>query len=179
VADREDDVSRVDVADVASPGPANGHGTPEPVDAPQCYYQSLGEFAGWLLAVYRRSTRGQARVFCPQWWKHPEAVVRMDSLWRAFEQLRQDPGTGLSVFWRDHVDHHMTVLLDADGPFKGCEDGHCEHPLGPLVQQQPPAVLFTRDERGLPPFGAEPGPALPRIPGAAAAGAVQITIRKP
>ena len=43
----------------------------------------------------------------------------MDALWRTLEALRQDPGTGMSVFWRDHADHHMNVLLDADGPFKG------------------------------------------------------------
>ena len=184
MADRHDDVSRVDAADVAgdaSPAP-NGNGARETVDAPpECYYQSLGEFAGWLLAVYRRSTRGQARVFCPQWWKHPEAIARMDALWRAFEQLRQDPGTGMSVFWRDHVDHHLTVLLDADGPFKGCEDGHSEHPLGPLVDQQPPAVLFLRDERGLPRVGGEPQPAAPSAVATAAAGGgrTQDTTRKP
>ena len=72
----------------------------------------------------------------------------MDALWRAFEQLRQDPGTGMSVFWRDHADHHMTVLLDADGPFKGCEDGHSTHPLEPIHQDEPPGVLFQRDQRG-------------------------------
>lgn len=178
MADR--DVAPVDAGDVAddvSPGPNNRQGGLELAEpAAECYYQSLGEFAGWLLNVYRRSTRGQARVFCPEWWKHPEAVARMDALWRAFEQLRQDPGIGMSVFWRDHVDHHMSVLLDADGPFKGCEDGHSEHPLGPLAQQEPPAVLFQRDQRGLPPIGAEPVRAQPR---AAAAGQSQDIIRKP
>ena len=160
------DASSVDGDDVASdvsPGP---NGQPREPDAQAagepaepsavCYYRSLGEFAGWLLQVYRRSTRGQARVFCPQWWKHPEAVARMDALWRAFEQLRQDPGTGMSVFWRDHADHHMTVLLDADGPFKGCEDGHSTHPLEPIHQDEPPAVLFERDQRAMPHAGTEP-----------------------
>ena len=176
------DASRVDAGDVAddvSLGPHNGQATPELTEAaPECYYRSLGEFAGWLLDMYRRSTRGQARVFCPEWWKHPEAVARMDALWRAFEQLRQDPGTGMSVFWRDHADHHMSVLLDADGPFKGCEEGHSEHPLGPLVQHEPPTVLFQRDERGLPPVVAEPARAQPHA-AATAAGQGQDIIRKP
>jgi len=153
--DAGEEVER-DVSPAADAGPgANGH---EPVV--ECYYRSLGEFATWLLAVYRRSTRGPTRVFCPQWWKHPEAVARIDGLWRAFEALRQDPGTGMSVFWRDHVDHHMSVLLDADGPFKGCHDGHSDHPLGPIDQHEPPAALFERDGRGLPPTG--PAPAQPR-----------------
>jgi Domain of unknown function (DUF4913) len=180
VADR--DVPAVDLGDVASDvslGPQDGHGTPElPEAVSACYYQSLGEFAGWLLDVYRRSTRGQARVFCPEWWKHPEAVARMDALWRAFEQLRQDPGIGMSVFWRDHADHHMSVLLDADGPFKGCEEGHSEHPLGPLVQHDLPGVLFQRDERGLPPVAAEPVRAQSHA-AATAAGQGQDIIRKP
>lgn len=144
---------RVDGADVAGDLSPEPNGPPERLEpAAECYHHSLGEFAGWLLHVYRRSTRGQGRVFCPQWWKHPEAIVRMEALWRAFEQLRQDPGTGMSVFWRDHIDHHMSVLLDADGPFKGCEEGHSEHPLDPLLQQEPPAVLFERDGGGLPPI---------------------------
>ena len=152
----ERDVSPVDGADVArdvSLGPGNG-ASREDRSEPDggCYYSSLGEFASWLLEVYRRSTRGQARVWCPEWWKHPEAVARMDALWRAFEQLRQDPGTGMSVFWRDHADHHMSVLLDADGPFKGCEERHSEHPLEPIHQGEPPAARFERDDRGLPPM---------------------------
>lgn len=27
----------------------------------------------------------------------------------------------MSVWWRDHADHHMGILLSADGPFKGCK----------------------------------------------------------
>ncbi len=152
----ERDVSPVDVGDVAREVSTGANGHAPDTEPAECYYRSLGDFVGWLLEVYRRSTRGHARVFCPQWWKHPEAVARMDALWRAFEQLRQDPGTGMSVFWRDHADHHMTVLLDSDGPFKGCEDGHSEHPLGPIEQDEAPAALFKRDERGMPSAAADP-----------------------
>ena len=147
---------RVDGDDVAGDLSPEPNGPPERLEpAAVCYYRSLGEFAGWLLQVYRRSTRGQARVFCPQWWKHPEAVARMDALWRAFEQLRQDPGTGMSVFWRDHADHHMTVLLDADGPFKGCEDG----PLRPTPSTRStstsrPRCCSSATRRALPHAGA-------------------------
>jgi hypothetical protein len=64
--------------------------------------------------------------------------------------LRLDAGTGLSVWWRDHADHHLTILLDADGPFKGCEDGHCDRPLEPLPYQQPQPGTLQRDNTGLP-----------------------------
>ena len=42
----------------------------------------------WLFPVYRRSVRGHDRVWCPQWWRHAEAVARLDALWRAWEHLR-------------------------------------------------------------------------------------------
>ena len=165
-----------DVAGDVSPGPdsePHAHGAGEPDEQPPaCYFGSLGEFAGWLLEVYRRSTRGQARVFCPQWWKHPEAIARMDALWRAFEQLRQDPGTGMSVFWRDHVDHHMSVMLDADGPFKGCEDGHSEHPLEPIAPAAARGAVPS-DERGLPPSQRRAASWRPRAVAAAAPAAAR------
>ncbi|MGJ3192225.1 DUF4913 domain-containing protein [Paenarthrobacter sp. FR1] len=64
-------------------------------------------------------------TWCPQWWKHAEAISRFESLWRAWEYLRLDGTTGMSVRWRDYADHHMNELLSSDGPFKGCnpDDG--------------------------------------------------------
>lgn len=38
----------------------------------------------------------------------------------------------MSIWWRDHADHHMGVLLSADGPFKGCKPvagGHAANNL--------------------------------------------------
>jgi hypothetical protein len=121
-----------------------------PVSSPEPYYSGVQEFVeSWLLPIYRRSIRGHTRTWCPCWWQHREAVSRLDALWRAWEVLRLDAGTGLSVWWRDHADHHLTILLDADGPFKGCEDGHSDRPLEPLPYQQPPGI-FQRDTTGLP-----------------------------
>jgi hypothetical protein len=51
---------------------------------------------------------------------------------------RIEPHTGMSVWLRDHADHHMAVLLSADGPFKGCKpDNHGER-LAPLPTSAPP-----------------------------------------
>ena len=52
---------------------------------------------------------------------HPEAVARVAALWRAWEHLRLDPATGMSIWWRDHADHHMRVLMDPHGPFYKCD----------------------------------------------------------
>ena len=90
--------------------------------------------------------RGHDRVWCPQWWRHAEAVARLEALWRAWEHLRQDPATGLSVWFRDHADHHMTMLLDADGPFKGCDGNHGEHPLEELPHEPPPEGMFEPED---------------------------------
>ncbi|WP_306914878.1 MULTISPECIES: DUF4913 domain-containing protein [unclassified Arthrobacter] len=60
------------------------------------------------------------------WYFHPEAVSRVEALWRAWEHLRLDGATGISVWFKDHADHHMSVLLDL-GP---CLHGHgqkCSH----------------------------------------------------
>lgn len=72
--------------------------------------------------------------------------ARLDALWRAWEHLRLDPATGMAVWFRDHADHAMAVLLDPDGPFKGCSptNGHSTR-LEPLPLDDPPDGLFTAE----------------------------------
>ena len=76
-------------------------------------------------STYGRSLGGEFR-WCPRWWAHPEAVGRLEALWRAWEALRLDAGTGMGVWYRDHLDHHLPILLGSRGPFRKCspEDGH-------------------------------------------------------
>ncbi|MET3937022.1 DUF4913 domain-containing protein [Arthrobacter sp. OAP107] len=47
----------------------------------------------------------------------PEAVCRIEALWRVWEHLRMDGATGMSVWWKDHADQHMSILLDPRGSF--------------------------------------------------------------
>lgn len=114
-------------------------------DAPELFYANVAQFVADKLAPsYRRHINpGGGVTWCPQWWKHAEAISRLESLWRAWEFLRLEGATGMSVWWRDHADHHMNVLLSADGPFKGCnpDDGH-RSKLPPLPCEQPPPGLF-------------------------------------
>jgi len=119
---------------------------PDPHDPPRApYYAHLEDFVGdYLFRIYRRALTGPSTAWCPQWWRHPEAEIRLDALWRSWEHLRADPATGISVWLKDHADHHMGVLLSSDGPFKGCTpDGHGDHPLRPLPVQMPPEQLRT------------------------------------
>ncbi|WP_082775424.1 DUF4913 domain-containing protein [Pseudoclavibacter helvolus] len=116
---------------------------------PALYYGSVDEFVReYLIGAYRRRVDGQNRVWAARWWEYDEAVIRLDALWRAWEKLRQDPSTGMSVWWRDHADHHMIMLFSPDGPFAGVKESEeNRNKKGePLPYAAPPDGLFP-DER--------------------------------
>jgi hypothetical protein len=112
----------------------------------------FGSTAQWveefLVPMYRReiTTNGSHDTWCPEWWRHAEAIIRFEALWRAWEHLRLDGKTGMSVFMKDHLDHHLPILLNGKGPFDGCtiERGHAKAPDGikafPTIS--PPPELF-------------------------------------
>jgi hypothetical protein len=116
----------------------------EPKVVPSLLYPDLPSFVAEQLAPSWRRQTGPGLVWCRQWWKHPEAVQRLEALWRAFEHLRHDPALGMSVWWRDHVDPHMAALTNPDGPMKGCYVGEREHVdrLDALPVEPPPDGLF-------------------------------------
>lgn len=108
------------------------------------YFPDLMTFVkDYLSPMYRRALTGSATTWCPEWWKHSEAIARLEALWRAWEFLRLDPHTGMSVWFRDHADHHMGVLLSADGPFKGCKPAEHGERLKPLPLTPPPDERAT------------------------------------
>jgi hypothetical protein len=61
----------------------------EDSDAPELFYPNVAEFvSGKLATSYRRQLNVQGGVtWCPQWWKHAEAISRLEALWRAWEFL--------------------------------------------------------------------------------------------
>ncbi|WP_067813981.1 DUF4913 domain-containing protein [Nocardia inohanensis] len=109
-------------------------------------YASVVEFVeNYLSLVYRRQvTDISDTVWCPEWWKHAEAVARLDAMWRAWEHYRLDGKTGLSVWFLDHADAHMAKLFDPKGPFKYCSvrNGHKDM-LTPLPLKSPQQGLFS------------------------------------
>lgn len=109
--------------------------------APALVYGSVNEFySEYLRSVYVRRINGKHRVWKADWWTVDEAIVRLEALWRSWEFLRQDPSTGMSVWMRDHADHHMAVLMDPDGPFAGSEE--TTKAGDPLPHSEPPEGLF-------------------------------------
>lgn len=106
---------------------------------PQTLYPSVAEWVADFLAVaYAREVRvnGAHRHWCSQWWRHPEALDRLEALWRAWEALRRDPTTGPATWWKDYADPLMTVLLSRDGPFGQCR-GARHAPPQLIVQPLP------------------------------------------
>ena len=79
----------------------------------------------------------------------PEAVSRVAALWRSREHLRLDPATGMSVWWRDHADHHMAVLLNPQGPFYNCDMKEHRDP-DHLEPRKAPAGWFPDERRNTP-----------------------------
>ena len=118
-------------------------------EPPPRRYETLDEFVGDFLAeTLWLDFTGQSRIWCPEWWRHPGAIMRLDALHRAFEALRQDPGTGISTWILHHADPHMLALTNPHGVFKGCstDRGHdaARERIIPVVP--PPTQLFTRDD---------------------------------
>ena len=85
-------------------------------------YYELGDWVtDHFLPIFRRTLGGEYR-WCAQWWKHDEAVSRLKSLWHSWEVLRLQPGTGIGVWYRDHLDHQLPILMGARGPFYQCSE---------------------------------------------------------
>lgn len=83
-------------------------------------YDNLDSWVEQFFAVtFTRSLGGEWR-WCPRWREHPEAVFRLDALWRSYETLRREGGMGTAVWLRDHLEHQHGVLLSARGPFALC-----------------------------------------------------------
>lgn len=111
---------------------------------PQNLYDSVDAFvAGFLVQVYARKVDALKTGFrwCPKWWEHAEAVSRLEALWKAFEILRLDPGTGAAVWWRDYCDPTMSALCDSDGAFRQCSP--TEHQVQPDLPIEAPPGWFS------------------------------------
>ncbi|WP_346926001.1 DUF4913 domain-containing protein, partial [uncultured Arthrobacter sp.] len=95
----------------------------EESDAPELFYPNVAAFVSEKLATsYRRQLNVQGGVtWCPQWWKHAEAISRLEALWRAWEFLRPYVEHA-DAFLRVHavlarvVEHHRVEFAADDLP---------------------------------------------------------------
>ena len=84
----------------SSPKPATTRATTheapavEPAAAPQLVLGSAEEFLHeQLLRTYTRDVDDRSAKWCLGWYFHPEAVSRVEALWRSWEHLRLDGAT--------------------------------------------------------------------------------------
>ena len=107
----------------------------------ELFYANVVDFVTDRLAFLVPLNSGAGLVWCPEWYRHAQALSRLDSVWRAWENLRFDPALGMSNWWLHHADPHMRALADpVTGFFVRCAHGHQGD--DPLPLETPPAGLF-------------------------------------
>jgi len=95
---------------------------------------SLPEFVEAVIAPLYARHGTSSGGWCPSWWEHQEARVRLHAVWRAWESLRLDPSLGIARWLRDIADPQIDRLRDPDrGPFAACGDRHLQPPDLPLT----------------------------------------------
>ena len=52
--------------------------------------------------------------------------------------VRLQPGTGMATWLRDHLDHHLPILLGRAGPFAMCSEDEHMDPRQATCEQPPP-----------------------------------------
>lgn len=118
-------------------------------DEPKLFFPNLEVFVtDFLVNHYARplDPMGHDKEFtwCSSWWAHTEAVSRLSALWRAWETLRMDEGTGMADWWRNHADPTMRALFYSKGPFKGCTATKHAPATRPLPVVAAPLDLFSQ-----------------------------------
>jgi hypothetical protein len=91
---------------------------------------------GFFVITFARP-RSQIR-WCPKWWDHPEAVLRLDAMWRAWEAAALDPVRGMPAWIRDDLDPNLRTLFSPAGPFADCGDNQHVRPPELPVSATPP-----------------------------------------
>lgn len=95
------------------------------------------------------SIDGRTRTWCPSWWEHPGAIIRLEALWRGWDASRRDPDDyALSCWLRDHADYHLERLLDPDADFRGCTPQGHQPRHRRVAWDEPPGYVSGRADEG-------------------------------
>jgi len=97
-----------------------------------------------VCGVIARPLRGEIK-WCPLWWEHPEAIFRFTALHRAWRELASEPGAGLSIYIRDHLDPCLRELTSPVGPFADCGYNERHRISNALTGHQPLPTLPIAD----------------------------------
>lgn len=105
-------------------------------------FHSLPEFVDWITSYYRRS----GISWCRQWWRHAEAVVAFEALWRAFEELRLVPGTGSAIWMKEYCEPMMRTLTSPSGTFGRCTPEKCTLQDREELTDPPPDMFLPLEQ---------------------------------
>jgi len=110
-----------DLADLAAaviPEPGGNHAPDAEVPVPA--FATLDAWVTeYFAVVFSRSIGGEIR-WCPLWSDHPEALTRLEALWRSWETMRLDPNLGMATWLTNHLDPQLGALLSRSGTFAQC-----------------------------------------------------------
>jgi len=131
---------------VVEPEPEPGPEQAEELGAdPQ--FETVQQFVtGWVMPFYVRDTANA--VWCRQWWAHPEAALRLEALWEAYEGARASKdGGAFAAWWRTQADHHLPLLYSpGEGPFRECDARAGTHtPQTPQPVDPAPRGTYVAD----------------------------------
>lgn len=150
----------VRAAEIAAQAPPGAGQTPDPA-GPQTL--DMRVLVPWVrenlaLVLQRKIPQTSAPHWCRQWWQHPEAIVRLEALRRAWSVAVHEPGAGMSSYLLQ-VDQHLAVLMGEHGPFVGCTGGQHkpDSQARYLGQDDPTAEFYLAVEQAT----AGPGPPVP------------------
>ncbi|WP_176451756.1 DUF4913 domain-containing protein [Enemella dayhoffiae] len=121
----------------------------EPAPAGPKFPNADAWLRGWLLNVWQPPNPPGATDqhtskappmwhWCPRWWLHPEAVVRIEALWRTWEDAQPDAYRGMALWLRDQFDHHWPRIVGNPGPLMYCT-AEVHRPL-PILRAIPAGV---------------------------------------
>ncbi len=92
-------------------------------DTQEFRFKSVYDFVDQLILVTYATTAGRIEDenWAPEWWSHPEAMLRLHGLWMLYETMRKEsPATYIDPFLRLSCDYHMRFLMQPDGVFAAC-----------------------------------------------------------
>ncbi len=91
------------------------------------------------------TSHARRKQWCGHWWDHPEAVLRLDVLWRTWETEAQRPER-MSAWLREHLDPALAGIFHPQGPFADCRDG-VHRRVDALPTVPPPPALAELEPR--------------------------------
>ena len=95
--------------------------------------------SNWCERQVTSTGKGQIN-WCPCWDEHPEAITRLWVLRAVQITAAREGPEAVSVYLRDHFDHHIGILTAPTGPFNRCSPEHASERKYLPTRQYPHAA---------------------------------------